>query len=434
MKSRMLVVLLLGLVLVFPASAEDATPVTSTASATSYDFGAGWVATGSQQGDLGDMEKGGVVETQTTTYAGPNYSFIRVIEAQLSVLNAQEFYEARTMDLDYFAFTLSPPSGTPSVTPNGCAISRSVQGTESLTGIAIGSTNCVTDNGRYLWVSLAGGWDDPRTSDPTLERFSEATSNLIETILGLPVTPRQKASSTPTSTTSSTIVATAPDSNYFGATPTRRGFPLPNNGDVASGCWTDAQRTTDGSQTLQWSAAPAMVIDPDQIYTAELVTNFGTMVWQLLPEASAVAVNNFVCLTRAGYYEGAPFHRVVDNFVIQGGDPTGTGLGGPGYTLVDSPVVGDYSTGMVTMARTARPNSTGSQFFINIADNTDELGPSAAYINFARVIMEDSTIAEILSIRRVQGQDGAISSPVEPVILQSVTIYEAGVPPFLALP
>lgn len=210
--------------------------------------------------------------------------------------------------------------------------------------------------------------------------------------------------------------------------PTTAGVALANDGDVASGCWTEAQRATDGRQPLQWSAAPATVIDPTQIYTAQLQTNYGPMTWQLLPGASLDAVNSFVCLSRAGYYNGAPFHRIVDDFVIQGGDPTGTGTGGPGYSVPDSPVVGGYSVGVVSMARTAQPNSTGSQFFINIADNTASFGPNPTYINFARVIAGQQTVDAIASVERVLGGDNAISSPVNPVILESVTIYQGGLP------
>lgn len=220
----------------------------------------------------------------------------------------------------------------------------------------------------------------------------------------------------------------APTGDLFGPVPTSPGVALANDGDVASGCWTEAQRTTDGVQSLQWSAAPVTVIDPAQTYTAELTTNYGTMTWQLLPTASEAAVNSFVCLSRSGYYDGVPFHRIVDDFVIQGGDPTGTGMGGPGYTVPDSPVVGDYSVGMVTMARTAAPNSSGSQFFINTADNTSKFGPNPTYINFARVLSGQEVINAIASVERVQGGDGAISSPVNPVTLESVIIYQGGLP------
>lgn len=233
--------------------------------------------------------------------------------------------------------------------------------------------------------------------------------------------------------TAGAVIPTTPAVAGVGSTftdpvPDQVGVALANDGDVASGCWTEAQRTTDGKQPLQWTAEPAMVIDPTQIYTAELVTNYGTMTWQLLPGASQSAVNNFVCLTRAGYYTNAPFHRIVDNFVIQGGDPTGTGTGGPGYGLTDSPVVGSYAPGVVSMARTGAPNSSGSQFFINTADNTAAFGPNPTYINFARVISGQDTVNALASVERVQGQDGAISSPVNPVTLESVTIFQGGIP------
>jgi len=228
--------------------------------------------------------------------------------------------------------------------------------------------------------------------------------------------------------TATTATSGMPPADLFGAIPTQPGMALANDGDVASGCWTEAQRTTDGTQPLQWTAEPATVIDPAQIYTAELVTNYGTMSWQLLPNASQSAVNSFVCLARAGYFDGAPFHRIVDGFVIQGGDPTGTGTGGPGYTITDSPVVGDYSVGMVSMANTGQPNSSGSQFFINTSDNTPTFATNPTYINFARVIGGQDTVGAIASVQKVDNGRGEISSPVSRVVLQSVTIYQGGIP------
>ncbi len=230
------------------------------------------------------------------------------------------------------------------------------------------------------------------------------------------------------SETASTATSGMPPANLFGAIPTQPGVALANDGDVASGCWTEAQRTSDGTQPLQWNAEPAMVIDPAQIYTAELTTNFGTMTWQLLPSASQSAVNSFVCLARAGYLNDAPFHRIVDGFVIQGGDPTGTGTGGPGYTITDSPVVGDYSVGMVSMANTGQPNSSGSQFFINTSDNTATFAANPSYINFARVIGGQETVDAIAAVQKADNGRGEISRPVSPVVLQSVTIYQGGVP------
>lgn len=218
-----------------------------------------------------------------------------------------------------------------------------------------------------------------------------------------------------------------PDQAVFGAAPGALPVTLPNDGDVASGCWTEAQRAPGGQQPMQWSAMPVMVIDPSQQYTADLVTNYGTITWQLLPQASSDAVDSFVCLARAGYYNNTPFHRIVDDFVIQGGDPTGTGTGGPGYTIPDVTSVGDYAPGMVTMARTSQPNSSGSQFFINTADNSSSPSfQSRAYINFARVIGGYDVVARIATVAKTTGPGGENSQPVQPVMLESVTIHTSG--------
>ncbi|GIV77721.1 peptidylprolyl isomerase [Litorilinea aerophila] len=115
----------------------------------------------------------------------------------------------------------------------------------------------------------------------------------------------------------------------------------------------------------QWSQPPAMQIDPDKRYTAQIETNRGTIVLELYPEYAPKTVNNFVFLAREGFYDGVSFHRVISDFVIQGGDPTGTGRGGPGYRFEDE--VKDnplrHETGVISMAN-AGPNTNGSQFFI----------------------------------------------------------------------
>ena len=225
----------------------------------------------------------------------------------------------------------------------------------------------------------------------------------------------------------------------YGPVPTTRGVALANDGDVASGCWTEDQRLTGGTQPLQWSAPPAMVIDPGQVYTAQLVTNYGSITWQLLPGASDVAVNNFICLSRAGYFDGAPFHRIVDGFALQGGDPTGTGTGGPGYSF-DSPANGDYTVGAVSMANSGNTSTSGSQFFVNLGDNTASFTQAAAagqgngYITFARVIDGQDVVAALDAVEKQDSGRGEISSPVAPVLLESVTIYQNGVPDPAGIP
>ena len=106
-------------------------------------------------------------------------------------------------------------------------------------------------------------------------------------------------------------------------------------------------------------------------------TDLGSMTLTIEADLSPIAAGNFVALADCGFYDGVVFHRVVQAFVIQGGDPTGTGSGGPGYTIQDEPVTTPYSRGTVAMARTPAPNSVGSQFFIVLDDGAREALASA---------------------------------------------------------
>lgn len=114
-----------------------------------------------------------------------------------------------------------------------------------------------------------------------------------------------------------------------------------------------------------WNSAPALTIDTTKTYEVTLDTDKGQIVLDLLPQYAPKTVNNFVFLANEGYYNGVTFHRVISNFMIQGGDPTGTGRGGPGYTFADefkgNPLV--HETGVISMAN-AGPGTNGSQFFI----------------------------------------------------------------------
>lgn len=117
--------------------------------------------------------------------------------------------------------------------------------------------------------------------------------------------------------------------------------------------------------TKQWAEPPAMQIDLQNPILAILETDKGVIELELYPQYAPKTVNNFVFLTREGFYDGVAFHRVISNFMIQGGDPTGTGTGGPGYRFEDE-VVGNplkHGTGVISMAN-AGPNTNGSQFFI----------------------------------------------------------------------
>jgi len=115
----------------------------------------------------------------------------------------------------------------------------------------------------------------------------------------------------------------------------------------------------------QWSKAPEMEIDPKKSYTATIKTDKGDIVLDLFAAQVPNTVNNFVFLARQGFYDGTIFHRVIANFMIQGGDPTGTGMGGPGYKFKDEfdPKLKHDKPGVLSMAN-AGPNTNGSQFFI----------------------------------------------------------------------
>jgi cyclophilin family peptidyl-prolyl cis-trans isomerase len=115
----------------------------------------------------------------------------------------------------------------------------------------------------------------------------------------------------------------------------------------------------------QWTTPPAMEIDPKKQYKAHMETDKGTMVIELFADKTPMTVNNFVFLSREGYYDGVIFHRVIDNFMVQGGDPTGTGRGGPGYKFGDefNSSLKHDKQGILSMAN-AGPGTNGSQFFI----------------------------------------------------------------------
>jgi peptidyl-prolyl cis-trans isomerase B (cyclophilin B) len=117
----------------------------------------------------------------------------------------------------------------------------------------------------------------------------------------------------------------------------------------------------------RYSAPPQMQIETNRTYHAVIKTNKGDIHLELNPAEAPLTVNNFVVLARDGYYDGVTFHRVVPRFVIQGGDPTGTGSGGPGYNFKDEAVARPYKAGTVAMAN-AGPNTNGSQFFICLED------------------------------------------------------------------
>jgi cyclophilin family peptidyl-prolyl cis-trans isomerase len=159
---------------------------------------------------------------------------------------------------------------------------------------------------------------------------------------------------------------------------------------------------------------PQMTIDPAHKYTATIETTAGTMSAELFPKEAPNTVNNFVFLARDGFYENVIFHRVIKGFMIQGGDPTGTGSGGPGYKFRDEPVNRKYSRGILAMAN-AGPNTNGSQFFLVYADTS--LPPS--YTVFGKFDAAGRrVVADIAKAGTADG--GADGAPKKDVVIKSV--------------
>jgi cyclophilin family peptidyl-prolyl cis-trans isomerase len=164
-----------------------------------------------------------------------------------------------------------------------------------------------------------------------------------------------------------------------------------------------------------YSAPPQMSIDPKKSYVATIETTAGTMTAELFPGDAPQTVNNFVFLARDEYYKDVIFHRVIKGFMIQGGDPTGTGTGGPGYKFADEPVKRQYTRGTLAMAN-AGPNTNGSQFFVMHAD----YGLPPNYTIFGKLTAGQDVLDGIAT-----AATGRQDRPNEPVTIKSITIAES---------
>lgn len=163
---------------------------------------------------------------------------------------------------------------------------------------------------------------------------------------------------------------------------------------------------------------PQLTIDKSKSYQAILDTSEGQIVIDLTADKTPITVNNFVYLSRAGFYDGTIFHRVVEGFMIQGGDPQGNGTGGPGYRFDDEKFDGSYTRGTVAMAN-AGPNTNGSQFFIMHADYP----LPKDYVIFGKVSKGLEVVDKIATAETIN-QAGEKSKPVNPVKINKATIVE----------
>lgn len=164
---------------------------------------------------------------------------------------------------------------------------------------------------------------------------------------------------------------------------------------------------------------PFPLINSKKQYTATLDTSKGKIILQLYGDKTPVTVSNFVSLAKKNFYNNTIFHRVINGFMIQGGDPVGNGSGGPGYKFDDEPFTGEYARGTIAMAN-AGPNTNGSQFFIMHKDNPLPKN----YVIFGKVLTGIEVVDKIASAPVKSNPQGETSTPLEPVTVKSVTIGE----------
>jgi len=165
---------------------------------------------------------------------------------------------------------------------------------------------------------------------------------------------------------------------------------------------------------------PKIVIDTNKVYSATVNTTKGAFTIELNKGETPKTVNNFITLAAKGFYDDTIFHRVIKGFMIQGGDPTGTGTGGPGYKFEDEKFSGNYAPGTVAMANSG-PNTNGSQFFIMHGEQ--DLPPNYTIFGYVR---EGMDVVDAIANQEVKNSpSGELSSPVDPVKILSIEISPA---------
>ncbi len=162
---------------------------------------------------------------------------------------------------------------------------------------------------------------------------------------------------------------------------------------------------------------PEMEIDVEQTYRVTLNTTQGSIVIELDSKNTPITSNNFVYLAEKGFYNNTIFHRVIDGFMIQGGDPRGDGTGGPGYTFADEDIVGEYQRGTVAMANSGA-NTNGSQFFIMHQGNALPKN----YVIFGQVIEGMEVVDSIATAPVAMSLSGEKSRPIQPVMVKSAIV------------
>ena len=171
----------------------------------------------------------------------------------------------------------------------------------------------------------------------------------------------------------------------------------------------------------QYSSPPPTTVDPSKTYTATLDTSAGAMTLELFPAEAPLTVNNFVFLARDGFYQDGQFHRVIKDFMIQGGCPQGDGTGGPGYQFQDEPVARRYVKGTLAMAN-AGPNTNGCQFFIV---HGADVGLPPNYTIFGKLTGGEEVLDALANAAVRRNRSGEASTPTERLAINNITISES---------
>jgi peptidyl-prolyl cis-trans isomerase B (cyclophilin B) len=211
------------------------------------------------------------------------------------------------------------------------------------------------------------------------------------------------------------FAACGEDDPETAATPEATATPEDTGGEQGSGC-----EPVDAAEPKEVDVAkPKAKLDPAKTYLATVTTNCGAFTIELDAKRSPKTGGAFKELADAGFFDGTSFHRIVSGFVIQGGDPEGTGMGGPGWTIVEAPP-GDltYTKGVVAMAKTATEpaGASGSQFFVVTAEDAG-LPPDYALLG---KVTEGQDVVDLIGVAPV----GADEQPTEPIVMESVTVEE----------
>ncbi|MGG1443249.1 peptidylprolyl isomerase [Brevibacillus laterosporus] len=197
-----------------------------------------------------------------------------------------------------------------------------------------------------------------------------------------------------------------------------------NNATSGQATPTDKKDETTKQPSKQYDKAPEMKIDPNKNYEAVVETNKGSFTIQLFAKDAPKTVNSFVFLANDHFYDGIKFHRIIQSFMIQTGDPKGDGTGGPGYSFEDELKNGhSYDKGVVAMAN-AGPNTNGSQFFIGSGDDVKNLEAQPNYTIFGKITAGMDTIDKIAATPVKANAFGENSTPAETITIQKITVTE----------